>query len=1701
MKAKLISLMIILLFVSNFIYPVLASSNNTQDDNEENIEFETYISSYNEDGTIDSYGFDKQLKIENGGLLTILIKVKDSGYIKDSTIRLDSPNFLLSDKYDVEVNKITSTSEEQTSASNVDNTLAEEAKTDTESSEYEIKSSGVESLSYGTTTQMIAQAEQTEKISEVEDGKPINNSISNINNDNNRKNESTDNKDSSIVNDIFDSNGKNIVKSIKDNTITLNQITSNRLVFISIPISFEKNTITTSEYFNKNTNISFNAKYVKEEKENKEKEITRTKSINVSWTTKVETAINQQIVRFIKYEDNKALLSMKIFDEVINDKLPYLTKNYEVKVPSINNNLPKSAIIVSKNVSYSIEGDILKIERKNDTSKGKVNTETSDATIITYLFEMDDIPTDINVSSDVYESIELIDGQSVKNIIENSNYTANGETGKIVDMTLSAPAELSKGFMYSNLDKIDNKFDTDFYEILTIDIGFKDLIDKVVLSQDNTDTSLLTKKVQIDPEDFLNVLGEDGYIKVIDIDGNQIATIDIRNLEMNIYTDKSIRFETSRPISEGSFPILITRAISSNLPFTREEIKQIPSLTDNLTVKSYMQDNEVSSGTINLKIGLTEPVSKASIEISHPNLSTIDVNKDVEITATLETDSIDDALFKDPSLTFTLPDAVKSINVKDAKLVFDEELVPTEYTANGNVINVKLSGTQTKYSTLAISKGTKVKIIADLTLDSLATSSFNSVNLTYSNANTRETNSVLTSTNVIAPEDFIITNETTITPKGEEKISLLAREATNQEYKFKGYLGKEQSVNVSGTIVNNLGYDATNVKILGRTFNSDTLKTDQSNENFDSSFDTTLNGPISVNGLGNYRVYYSQNGHASQDLNDTNNGWSTDYNVNSKSYLIVSEESVPFGRKITFNYISNVSKDVDYDKQATQMFSVYYTSKQSMLKNSATCKMYTNTKPIIDINITAKNYYTGEELYQDSVVNYGDIVQFSVNIKNNSNGTVFGTNGKLSFDDRLGAAFISSNWNGKDNAARYTIVNNEMSTEIGTLNQGETKSTQFNVFIGNDIAPNSKISLRCIINAEDMEEEAANSFSLVGGDGVIVSKLTISGNEKTSYNVGDEINVEAIVQNQMKATVTDLKDCTVTMQLPESIEFSSGDNIEYNKRKNILTFDVSEIINTESRYIPFSFKLKVKESKVESSNELIINSSYKYSKDGNDVDANTTSNKLKIITGSSNKVDVSFECSVNDKEITEDKEIIYYIKIKNNSEDAININIEDAIPEQLTVYSIICDSNSNIINLDAKNDFSYSARLEKDYRLNITIKTKTTKLYEDYDIENSPKIRINDNLINTNSIKHKVKLGTSKEENLKVNSSINLTKNSILGLAWEDENGDGIRQDNEKLLEGISFELYDRLTNQIARDANFVEIKATSDSEGRYELNNVPNGNYYIVAKYDNSKYKISRYDVNTSASTNSDFINSTFNEDAVAATNIISLDSNNQYNVDLGLDSNNVFDLSLDLSISKVTVTNSNKPTEEKEYDKVKILKHEFEPNRVDNDTVIIEYTIAVKNEGKVPGYATTIADFIPDEMTFNSELNKDWVLIDDVAYNKSLINTLINPGESKELKIVLTKKMDGESVGLVHNIAEIVSDYNERAIADIDSTPNNYDSSEDDLSSADIYLGITTGIKILYKYALVIIAVGIIIYIIIMTISEKGSNKRSKIKKWRKA
>ena len=74
-----------------------------------------------------------------------------------------------------------------------------------------------------------------------------------------------------------------------------------------------------------------------------------------------------------------------------------------------------------------------------------------------------------------------------------------------------------------------------------------------------------------------------------------------------------------------------------------------------------------------------------------------------------------------------------------------------------------------------------------------------------------------------------------------------------------------------------------------------------------------------------------------------------------------------------------------------------------------------------------------------------------------------------------------------------------------------------------------------------------------------------------------------------------------------------------------------------------------------------------------------------------------------------------------------------------------------------------------------------------------------------------------------------------------------------------------------------------------------------------------------------------------------------------------------------------------------------------------------------------------------------------------------IINPGESKEVTLTLTKKMTEDNLGLYHNEAEIYEAYNDLGITDVDSTPANRTSSEDDISTADVVITVKTGETIL--------------------------------------
>ena len=80
---------------------------------------------------------------------------------------------------------------------------------------------------------------------------------------------------------------------------------------------------------------------------------------------------------------------------------------------------------------------------------------------------------------------------------------------------------------------------------------------------------------------------------------------------------------------------------------------------------------------------------------------------------------------------------------------------------------------------------------------------------------------------------------------------------------------------------------------------------------------------------------------------------------------------------------------------------------------------------------------------------------------------------------------------------------------------------------------------------------------------------------------------------------------------------------------------------------------------------------------------------------------------------------------------------------------------------------------------------------------------------------------------------------------------------SEQLLSGIKVKLVSTSNNEIAKDADGKEIVATTDNNGFYSLNKVPNGEYIVVFEYDTSKYILTTYEkAGVSEENNSKVIN-----------------------------------------------------------------------------------------------------------------------------------------------------------------------------------------------------------------------------------------------------
>ena len=141
-------------------------------------------------------------------------------------------------------------------------------------------------------------------------------------------------------------------------------------------------------------------------------------------------------------------------------------------------------------------------------------------------------------------------------------------------------------------------------------------------------------------------------------------------------------------------------------------------------------------------------------------------------------------------------------------------------------------------------------------------------------------------------------------------------------------------------------------------------------------------------------------------------------------------------------------------------------------------------------------------------------------------------------------------------------------------------------------------------------------------------------------------------------------------------------------------------------------------------------------------------------------------------------------------------------------------------------------------------------------------------------------------------------------------------------------------------------------------------------------------------------------------------------------------------------------------------LQKVEIHRKKLDSTTVKFVYNITVTNEGEIEGTATEITDYIPEGLEFIPEENTAWTQVSqNVITTNALSTTVLEPGASASVQVVLKWINSENNLGLKVNVAEISADHNDSDTPDIDSTPNNKVEGEDDIDNAEIYLGISTG------------------------------------------
>ena len=1579
--------------------------------------------------------------------------------------------------------------------------------------------------------------------------------------------------------------------------ISFNQINNGENVTETINIALDKKDEISEDMFDRDNTIKFTGTYVNAKGE--EVAVKKDIVVHTSWTASTAKAkLDYEITKYIPYSANnvsKLITQGKITSYVENSVLPIKNTNIEVNAPKINNKYPETVTVVANstnatngdangdnfsknNWSYDSTTGKITITVNNNAVNGKIQwaKNTADEFIVTYIY-----------SSDVYEAVKdsvtrvTYDASSSMNLYVQSGVNKvsahvdgfedqTKKIGDIVEFTSNATQSISKGYIYNNKNAADeNKKETEYVAKYTAHVSYADVIDAIVLKQDvdqfvtaNGSEQSTTvggvnyaynKTLAISKQEFNKVFGENGEITILNETGTTLATINKdtevkgNKIVVNLvpFNTNSITIKTSKPQAEGNVIFEITKALAKNIEYSTNQLKSFTQIKTSVTGTAKNSDIDIVSTESTKNVDLTEPTQKASITTSNNRLSTIVKNENVEIKVTLENDSADDTMYTNPKIKITFPENIETINVKDCKVYFDDELEIDEdsimFYENGDgtkTLELKLKGTQTKYNNVA-AKGATVVLTTDITLNTLTPTTNTQITAEITNGDSTVTN-VATDVKYIAPSGVVTTNSMT-GYNGDEKIEVINGESQKALIPTKA---EQKEVTYTMNVINNYENTLDHVVVLGRTPFKDN-KDVSTSLSLGSNITMPLASGITVTGVDASKVtiYYSENGEATTDLSNSQNGWTTsvtDY-TKIKSYMIVLNEDYAMngGDTFTFTYKATLPANLDYDQEVYDNYGVFFNNNKT--SGTITDKAIATKIGFTTGSIAKLDAKLTSTIGEGASVKSGEILEYELTI--NNTGVVDAENTTVEIKLPPELSFIPQD--GDDytykvpedeeyDESRYEELLNLPENEVIDLTKYENLISELQQYEDNDvdsevlkinlgkITANStlkktlkfraqsdetkKVELKATVGYSDMISVETNTVSniieKVYFDTQIASKYkSLKEGETYSFQIAlrsSQYNYELedeSIDNSRKNTV-------VTITLPDELEYDSIKLTRFNED----TFEEDDITSTSNVKVS-GRKVTVKVGDVdgERGKTLIINT--KVGKLANEVYKkeititsnikadNTETENIDDISVTINKPGINVAQTANiptGTTISAGEDFAYTFTIQNLSDIYLNdVEFTDALPTEVTFkyLEIVYEDGTIDSSFDINSDGSINTKfyLSAGQKVTINVHVVANSIDNDTEISNKAKFKNEDiGEVETNSVSHIVKHFEKTDVNVDPDDTNKETR-KVIGTVWVDANKDGVKDANEQRVSGVKVLLLNNNTSNIAMDSNNEQCITTTGTDGSYMFNNVQQGKYSVIFFYDSAKYSPTTYKKSgVSEEQNSDAIDKTVNyegKDQIAAvTEEIVLADTNQFNIDLGIVEDAKFDLKLDKVVQAITVNNG-KNTKEHVYNS-KLAKLDFESKYANTSSMVVEYKFTITNEGGIAGYVKKLADYLPEELKFNSELNKDWYEgKDGVIYNASLANTIINPGESKEVTLILTKNMNGDDdFGLINNSAEIYEASNDYGALDIDSTPGNKATNEDDYSTANVLTSVKTGDVVIYTTLIITIItiVGVGIYMI---------------------